>query len=206
MPARIVADTQGAALIEAALVLPVLLVVVFGMADFALFLWQTNSAHKAVQLGARQAIVSPSVAIGAGLSAVESERYWYGLPLGERCAPAANGSSICPVFKVTCSQATGCVCEGGSCKFTFSEQRLMPILKTMRAVLPRLRPDQVEIRYATNFLGYVGQPMPVPVDVGVKIIGLRYDLMFLGDRLGPSIPIAASAAFPSEHMRSIDGE
>jgi hypothetical protein len=199
-------DTQGAALIEAALVLPVLLVVVFGMADLALFLWQTNSAHKAVQLGARQAIVSPSVAVGAGLTSAESQTYWFGLPLGDRCAPAANGRSICPVFTVTCSVTAGCVCDGPSCKFTFSETRLSPILEAMRAALPRLRPEQVEISYSTNYLGYVGQPVPVPVDVSVRITNLRYDLMFLGDKLGPSIPITASAVFPSEHMRPMDIE
>ena len=206
MRGSLASDTQGAALIEAALVLPVLLVVVFGMADLALFLWQTNSAHKAVQLGARQAIVSPSVAVGAGLTSAESQSYWYGLPLGERCAPAANGSSICPIFTVTCSVTAGCVCEGSSCKFTFSETRLSPILAAMRAALPRLRPEQVEISYSTNYLGYVGQLVPVPVDVGVRIINLRYDLMFLGDKFGPSIPITASAVFPSEHMRSINIE
>ena len=206
MRGRLAFNTDGAALIEAALILPVLLVVVFGMADLALFLWQTNAAHKAVQLGARQAIVSPSVAIGAGLTSTESETYWYGLPLGERCAPAANGSSICPVFTVTCSLTAGCVCEGQSCKFTFSETRMLPILQTMRATLPRLKPEQVEISYATNFLGYVGQPLPVPVDVSIRIVNLRYELMFLGDKFGPSIPIVASAVFPSENMRSINVE
>ena len=205
MPDNLASDTKGAALIEATLVLPVLLIVMFGMADLALFLWQTNSAQKAVQLGTRQAIVSPSVAIGAGLTPVESEAYWYGLPLGQRCAPsAANGNSVCPVFNVTCSVITGCICEGPSCKFSFSETRLLPILAAMRAALPGLRPEQVEISYATNYLGYVGQQVPVPVDVGVKIINLRYDLMFLGDKFGPSIPITASAIFPSEHMRSMD--
>ena len=206
MRGKLSSDTQGAALIEAALILPVLLVVVFGMAELALFIWQTNSAEKAVQLGARQAIVSPSVAVGAGLTPDESETYWSGLPLGERCAPAANGSSICPVFTVTCRVTVGCVCEGSSCKFTLSESRLVTILTAMRAALPRLRPEQVEISYANNYLGYVGQPLPVPVDVRVTIVDLHYDMMFLGGKLGPSIPITASAVFPSEHMQSTEVE
>lgn len=201
---KLACDIKGAALIEAALIFPLLLILVFGMADLALYLWQLNSAHKSVQLGVRRAIVSESVAVGAGLTASESSTYWNGLPLGQRCAPSAEGSSICPVFNVTCNFATGCVCKGASCHFTFSETRLRPILDAMRATLPGLKAEQIEISYATNYLGYVGRPAPVPVDVGVKIVNLRYDFLFLGNTLGPTISLAASAVFPSESMRTVE--
>ena len=206
MKGKLARDTEGAALIEAALILPVLLILVFGMADLALYFWQLNSAQKSVQLGVRRAIVSDSVAIGPGLTASESSTYWNGLPLGQRCAPSAEGSSLCPVFKVTCSFTTGCVCEVTSCRFTFSETRLRPILQAMRATLPHLQPEQIEISYETNYLGYVGRPAPVPVDVGIKIVNLRYDFLFLGNTIGRSISLTASAVFPSENMRTVEPE
>ena len=206
MKGKLARDIEGAALIEAALILPVLLILVFGMADLALYLWQLNSAHKSVQLGVRRAIVSDSVAVGAGLTESESSTYWNGLPLGQRCGPSADGRSVCPVFKVTCNFANGCVCEGATCRFSFSETRLRPILAAMRATLPRLKPEQIEISYATNYLGYVGRPVPVPVDVGIKIVNLRYDFLFLGNTLGPSMSLAASAVFPSENMRTVESE
>lgn len=194
-------DNAGAALIEAALVLPVLLILVFGVADLSLFLWQRNSALKAVQLGVRKAIVSASVAAGPGLTRADSARYWYELPLGQRCTPDGDRFGPCPVFVVSCSVAQQCECPGFvRCNYTFRETRLTPILAAMRATLPQLTADQVELSYATNGLGYVGRPVPVPVNVTVKLIGLRYDFLFLNVILGSSFVINASATLPCENM------
>ncbi len=44
----------------------------------------------------------------------------------------------------------------------------------MRAVLPDIGPQNVEITYATNGLGYVGRPAPVPVDVTLRLVGYEY--------------------------------
>lgn len=200
-------NESGAALIEAALVLPVLLVLIFGMADLSLFLWQQNAAQKAVQLGVRQAVVSQSAAVGPGLTPTESLNYWDGLPLGHSCAPARDRGSACPVFAVMCSVREQCACPGfGRCNFSFAEVNLAPIHQAMRATLPQLRPDQIEIAYATNYLGYVGRPVPVPVNVTVSLVGLRYDLLFLGNLLGSSLAIRASATLPSENMARIDAD
>ncbi|AMJ62710.1 TadE/TadG family type IV pilus assembly protein [Bosea sp. PAMC 26642] len=192
-------------MIEAALVLPVLLVLIFGAADLALFLWQQNSAQKAVQLGARKAIVSMPVADGPGLTPAESTAYWNDLPLGQRCAPERDRKSICPIFTVTCSIRERCICPGFvRCNFLLVDARLAPIREAMRAILPQLRADQIEVSYAMNYLGYVGRPVPVPVNVQVKILDLRYDFLFLGNLLGSSLAIGASATMPSENMSTDD--
>ncbi len=201
---KITSNTRGAALIEAALILPVLLVIVLAMADLAFFLWQLNSAQKAVQLGARRAIVSEPVAIGPGLTARESIFYWKGLPLGERCAPPHNGQSICPVFSVSCRMNNGCLCMNGSCDFALAELRLAAIVDVMRSALPQLKLEQVEISYATNYLGYVGRPLPVPVDVSVKIVRYPHEPNFFSGAVGPALSISASVTLPSEYMRPSD--
>jgi len=64
-------DCEGAALVEFAAVFPLLLVLIGGIVDFSLVLWQMNMATKAVERGARIAAVSDPVATGlTGMSTV----------------------------------------------------------------------------------------------------------------------------------------
>ena len=70
----------------------------------------------------------------------------------------------------------------------------------MRAVLPDLRPENLVIRYATNGLGYVGRPVPVPVDVGLSLVGRSYEPAFLGALFGAAVPLRASARMPGEAL------
>ena len=194
------ADEDGAALIEAALVLPVLLLLVFGIAEVSLYFWTWGLAAKAVQLGVRRAVLSDAVAVGPGLDPAESGRYWDGLPPGASCSPPPGGVSLCPDFSVRCDPTDGCRCTGNACRFRFAAGRLTPILKVMRAVMPDLQPANVEISYATNGLGYVSRPGPVAVDVRIQLLGVHYTPLFFGDLLGASLPVRASAWLPSETL------
>lgn len=191
-------DESGAALIEAALVLPVLLLLVFGVVEISLYLWNAELAAKAVQLGLRRAIVSDAVAWGPGLDPGDSSAYWDGLPPGLRCAPADR--SPCPSFAVTCGLAGPCACRGDACRFTPAPAHGAPILAAMRAVLPGLDPGNVEITYATNGLGYVGRPVPVPVDVTLRLVGYEYSPLFLGGLFGVRMPLRAAATLPGEGL------
>lgn len=193
-------DEDGAALIEAALILPVLLMLVFALADLSLYFWQASLTRKAADLGARLAVVSDAVAEGPGLTYSESESYWFGLPPGLRCRPAPGAAASCPAFAVRCSGRGGCTCEEGRCGFRYSAAKLRPILAAMRAVLPALAPENVEITYATNGLGYVGRPPPVPVDVTVRVVGFRYEAIFLGLLFADAIPLSAAATLPGEDL------
>lgn len=193
---RFVQGTDGAALIEAALILPLLLLLVFALADLSLYFWQQSLTGKAVQLGVRTAVVSDSVAVGPGLTPEESESYWYGLPPGARCGLEGGP---CPAFRVVCTLRDGCTCTDGRCRFSFSLARLAPILAAMRAVLPQLAPENIEVAYATNGLGTVGLPPPVPVDVTVRIVGLSFTPIFSG-LFGTGFPLAASSTLPSEDL------
>lgn len=196
-------DEAGAALIEAALVLPVLLLLVLGATEISLYLWNAQLATKAVQLGLRQAVVSDPVAVGPGLDPAESEGYWDGLPPGLRCAPDTRSSatpSPCPSFSVTCSLAGPCTCRGETCRFVLAPGRVGPILAAMRAVLPGLARASVEVTYATNGLGYVGRPLPVPVDVTLRLVKYEYVPVFLGDVLGGRLSLRAAATRPGEDL------
>ena len=194
------AGEGGAALVEAALVLPILLLLGFGVAEVSLYFWSWGLAAKAVQLGVRRAVLSSSVAVGPGLDPADSERYWDGLPPGASCSPAPGGVSPCPDFSVRCGLADGCHCSGNACRFRLAAGRFAPIVEAMRAVMPDLQPANVEISYTTNGLGYVTRPGPASVDVRVRLVGLRYTPLFFGDLLGASLPLRASAWLPSESL------
>lgn len=200
MPGELRSADGGAALIEAALVLPVLLLLVLGIMEISLYFWTSGLAGKAVQLGARRAAVSSPVAVGPGLDAGESAAYWNGLPPGTSCFPAPGAASPCPRFAVRCDLADGCRCTGDACRFRFDAARLRPILAAMQAVMPDLRSENVEVSYATNGLGYVARPAPVPVDVRVSLVGLSYRPLFLADVLGAALPLRASAQVPGEAL------
>lgn len=196
-------DERGAALVEAALVLPIMLLLLFGVVDLSLYAWQSVSAGKAVQLAARRAVVSSPVAVGPGLTPAESEGYWNGLEPGAGCRAAGGGlgAGSCPVFAVTCRAGQGCACRG-ACRFTIAPLAFEPILAAARAALPRLAPENLEVTYATNGLGFVGRPVPVPVDVTVRLVGLGYDALFLPDLLGRALPIRAVSTLPGEDLRT----
>ena len=185
--------------------MPILLLLVLGLVDLGLYFWNANLAAKTVQLGVRRAIVSESVAVGPGLDRDSSETYWHGLPPGLRCFPTAATYSACPTVEVWCDAQTGCRCAGGGCPYTFSPARLRTILDAMRAVMPALHADSVRVAYVTNGLGYVGRPLPIPVDVTVSLIGLQYRPLFLGDVLGPWLPLRASAQLPGESLGARGG-
>ena len=191
-------DEAGAALVEAALVLPVLLLLVLGATEISLYLWNAQLAAKAVQLGLRRAVVNDPVAMGPGLDPAESATYWDGLPPGLRCA--SINPSPCPRFSVTCSLDGPCTCRGEVCRFVLAADRTEPILAAMRAVLPGLGRSNVEVTYTTNGLGYVGRPIPVPVDVTLRLVKYDYVPVFLGDVLGGRLPLRAAATRPGEDL------
>lgn len=200
MPGDLLRDDGGAALVEAALVLPILLLLVFGVLEISFYVWTSSLASKAVQLGVRRAVLSDAVAVGPGLDPAESATYWDGRSPGTPCFPAPDGTSACPRFSVTCGSLSACQCTGDACRFSFSAQRLTPILKAMQSVMPDLTAGNIEISYTTNGLGYVTRPVPVPVDVRVRLVDLSYKPLFLGDLLGSSVMLRASAELPSEGL------
>ena len=58
---KIIRDDRGASMVEFSIIVSLFFVVLFGLIEFSLALYQWNSATKAVQLGARLAAVSSPV-------------------------------------------------------------------------------------------------------------------------------------------------
>jgi Flp pilus assembly protein TadG len=57
---------QGQALVETALLLPILLILIFGIVDFGRAMYTKNSLNNAARSGARTAVVTPSLSAESG--------------------------------------------------------------------------------------------------------------------------------------------
>src|ERR1700744_5259401 len=88
--ARLARDEDGGPLVEVAVLLPILILFLFGGVDFMNALYQWNAAAKAVEIGARIAAVSDPIA--SGLASIADNALSSGVPSG----------SPMPEFTVAC--------------------------------------------------------------------------------------------------------
>jgi hypothetical protein len=160
---------RGATAAEFTLVLPLVLLFLFGIIDVGRLMWTLNSAEKATQMGARAAVVSTFVP--GGLAATN-----YGTTLGQGAAiPTTSfGAARCvkPANTVTCAcLTTPCPTltpvNGG----TFDE-----IVARMQGVAPAIATNDVEIIYSNSGLGYAGDPNGADVAplVTVSAVGIDF--------------------------------
>ncbi len=188
-------DEAGAVFAEFALLLPFLVVIVFGSVDFLYAFYQWNAAAKAVEVGARIAAVSDPVA--AGLNRLSNQALLNG---------AAPGAAV-PAFVVTCKESS-CACEGtcpalaGNLFDAAAMQRIVfgrgsaacgdaTSYETtgMCDVLPSITPDNVVIVYSQTGLGYAGRPGgPVPT-ITVSLQHMEFKFFFLTAIMGMKIAI-----------------
>lgn len=190
---RLQRDETGAAMIDAAIAMPLALMLSLGTIDAAVLLWEWNQAAKATYAGARTASVSSPVAAGISQPAYDP------LLLGDACfdratgAPAlkGNGTPKCPSMASVCVPAA--MPGTGSCTngWAFDDTALSPILADMRKALPRLDRHHVQVAYETNGLGFVGRPGGLPMNVSVSIRCLTHAPPFLGPFLSWVMPANA---------------
>jgi TadE-like protein len=175
-------DTSGAAMIEFATVAFLFFVLTGGLVDFALAIYQWNSASKAVQLGARLAAVSNPVS--------SDLKTLTGLEGG-----ALPGDPF-PAFVRVCSGASQS-CSGGTydgaAMDTLVYGRGQANCGTIGAdqfagmcdVFSRIQPQNVIVTYRQTGLGFAGRPGgPVPT-ITVELTGLTFNFVFLSSLLGP---------------------
>jgi hypothetical protein len=182
-------DQSGTTTIEFTIVALLFLLLTFGLVEFGNMFWQYNSAAKAAQLGARLAAVSNPV--WSGLVSLEDT----GTPgaawetdyvvtcdgKGEDCTDLGEGeydneamdclvfgrSETAPPCDTECDPAGIDAGDAGMCD-RFS----------------RITADNVIVTYSHTGLGFAGRPGgPVPT-VTVRLTGLQFEFLALGDLLG----------------------
>jgi hypothetical protein len=195
---RFVAEECGVSLVETLIVLNILVLIVVAFVEFGFAMNQWNLAAKATQVGARLATVSNPV--DSSLSA------WTGLG-PDTTTPPFPGDPVTDSFNILCRGTTAtCVLESGTYSGgtpTYDTNAMGRLIDGadydgsdpphcdasgtrigMCDVLPKIRPENVEVRYRFTGLGYAGRPGgPVPT-ITVSLTGLTFDFLLLGSLLG----------------------
>jgi hypothetical protein len=173
--------TSGAGAAEFALVLPLFMVFLFGIIDGARFVWETNKAEKATQVGARVAVVTN--VLSSGLRDEDYAGQTAGgitIGAGDKIPAEALGSVKCT--------STGCACETAPCpsslgtldSATFNDV----LVARMRQIHPAIQPENVEVRYSGSGFGFAGtastggggatEQMEISPLVTVTLVGLEF--------------------------------
>lgn len=184
--ASLLRSRSGASSAEFALVLPLLILLLFGVIDGGRWLWEVNKAEKAAQAGARFAVVTTPVASGL----VTADYLGVGgLTQGDIIPRTAFGT-------VTCG-STACCSTGLTCTQpypalgTFDSTAFQRIVTRIRAMHPEVTSANVRIRYSGSGLGYAGDPngMDVSPLVTVQLTGLQFRPLFSGMLFGIPMPV-----------------
>lgn len=148
---------QGASAAEFAMVLPLALLLLFGLFDVGNYAWTLNQAEKAAQMGARYAV--STALVPSGLNNFET--------IGLSCPGGVlkPGDRICreALGAVRCTGGSGtatCTCARTPCPDlgTANAQAFDRIVARMHAIMPMLRAEHVTVTYSGSGIGYAGDP------------------------------------------------
>lgn len=154
----LIREARGASAVEFAIVLPVFLLILFGIIDLGRFAWTFNQLEKAAQMGARFAVATEVVPQGLDTYDFGNSCPGGTLAMGDRICREAMGT-------ISCSGNGGsvaCTCESGACDAamtgTPNATAFNRIVTVMQKVTPLATADTVTIRYSGSGLGFYGDP------------------------------------------------
>jgi Flp pilus assembly protein TadG len=164
-------STSGASGAEFALVLPLFLVLLFGIIDAGRFLWEYNQAEKATQVGARVAVVTNVLSTG-----LETADYTGQTINGVKINPGGT-IPVAALGTIKCTNAT-CTCEAQPCPDlgTFDSTTFNDVLLArMQQIDPAIKPENLVVRYSGSGLGFAttGQMQISPMTT-VTLTGLKF--------------------------------
>ena len=146
-------DQHGGPAAEFALVLPLVLLFLFGIIDVGRLAWEVNRAEKATQIGARWAAATDMIASGlAG----------YSFATGTELIPAGTPVPATAFPGITCSStgsAPTCTCAG-ACNFptTADTNAFSSLVARMNNIKPGIAANNVVVEYRNSGLGFAGDP------------------------------------------------
>jgi len=160
---RLLRNRHGASAAEFAMVLPLLLLFIFGIIDAGRFLWAFNRAEKATQVGARVAVVTD--VIPGGLVTADYVNV-SGLTQGDVIPASAFGKLSCS--RTACDPCVGTCPDPG----TINSAAFDKIATRMRQIKPDINDANIKIEYRGSGLGYAGDPngMDISPIVTVRLV------------------------------------
>lgn len=151
---------SGSSGVEFALVLPLLLIFLFGIIDAGRLMWTWNKAEKATQMGVRYAVVTDMVpaTLASRDFAING-----GVPGGDPVPTNLFSTTTCT--NSTCSNSWG-----------YNAAAFTAIAERVRLFLPQAAPANVRVRYENAGLGFAGDPNGPDVApiVTVSLTGLQF--------------------------------
>ncbi|WP_037553023.1 TadE/TadG family type IV pilus assembly protein [Sphingomonas sp. URHD0057] len=167
-------DDRGGGAVEFALVLPFLILMLFGVIDCGRWMFYYNMASKATQAGARVAAVTQIIPSGLAAKSFVGETV-NGVVLTQGDVIPASALPT-----VTCSKPSGTL----ACSPVPAGMTLTPInangwnsiLYKMQSTYPGIGDANVRVEYRGSGVGYAGDPggMDLSPLVTVRLIGLKF--------------------------------
>lgn len=147
-------DQSGASAAEFALVLPLLLILLFGVIDIGRYGWNLSQAQKATQVGARVAVATDMI---------PSDLYTYSFATsgGITQGTVVNATAFPGVVCQSSGGAATCTCAaGGTCNFgmTANNAAFARLATRMAQIYPGLTANNVVVTYSWSGLGFSGDP------------------------------------------------
>ena len=200
---RLLHDRSGSGAAEFALVLPLLILLLFGIIDSGRWMWAYNRAEKATQAGARVAVVTQIIPGGIAVSWVGQSINGVYLTQGDVIPASALGT-------ISCTKPSGvlaCACTG-ACPFgvaPINSTGWNAIVGRMKFMYPPITDANVEVRYSGSGLGYAGDPNGTDISplVEVRLKDLNFTpITFLMLKSVQAIP-AAHTTLTAEDLLGI---
>ena len=188
---QLLGDRRASSAAEFALVLPLLLLLLFGIIDMGRFFWQLNESEKATQMGARMAVVTTPVSPD-----LVGESYVDGTTKSGDLIPAAALGTL------TCNK-DGCTCTAGTCPGGAGDvdtDAFDVIVSRMARMNPQITADNVEVSYSGSGFGYAGEAddiMDVQPLVTVTLKDMTFNFIALLGLVQVDMP-KASATLTAE--------
>jgi hypothetical protein len=153
---RLLRDRTAASAAEFALVLPLLLLFIFGIIDAGRFMWTFNEAEKATQMGARMAVVVTPISPGLSSSYVGVD----GLTQGDLIGASELGKVTCTGSGSGAGTTASCSCTTTPCPTlgTADPVPFRAIVERMKLFLPQVTASNVAVEYSSSGLGFAGNP------------------------------------------------
>jgi hypothetical protein len=182
---QLLRDRRAASAAEFALVLPLLILLMFGIIDTGRFFYQLNESEKATQMGARMAIVTTPVSTDL----LEASFVDGDVGIGDLIPAEALGTIECT--------STGCTCFAAPCPDGFGggvdADAFGVIAERMAQMNPLIQPENVVVRYSGSGFGYADdddETMDVQPLVTVSVRDMRFNPIALLGFAGWDLPEA----------------
>lgn len=174
---RLVLDRRASSAAEFALVLPLLIIFLFGIIDVGRLMWTWNRAEKATQMGVRYAVATEMIPNGLAAHSFVGG----GITQGDAIPESAFGGASCSINAgaVSCACKTGAACpaplvnDSASALAAFNN-----VVARMSAFMPEITATKVKIDYEYSGLGFAGDPNGSDVSPLVKVSILPNSIAF----------------------------